>query len=420
MTDLQLGLMALGGVLVAGVFAYNKWQERAHRKVAEQMLQRPSEDILMGQSSLDLQEPTMTSLPPTEMGLDYREPAMGIPREDHVDTAPVSQPPMFAEVPTDNVAETVASKPVFEEVNTVGAVPGVMTALAQDDFPIRPEQAPGPLPETLLSPKVDCIAALETVDFVPVIQLLHAQREMTAPISKPIHWAGYNEDSRQWEFFPTGGAGEYRRIRMALQLVNRRGPVTEDDLTLFGNAVQRLSDEFMAVADMPASQSLLETAKTLDAFCAEVDLQIGVNIVSKGSAFPGTKIRGLAEAAGMVLGSDGAFTRGDDDGRVLFSMVNFETMPFAAETLRTMSTHGLTFLLDVPRVSHGERNFNHMIDLARRFADALHGTLVDDNRHPLSDSQLEQIRKEYVGKPQAAMAAYGILPGSAMAQRLFA
>ena len=41
-----------------------------------------------------------------------------------------------------------------------------------------------------------------------------------------------------------------------------------------------------------------------------------------------------------------------------------------------MSTHGLTFLLDVPRVAHGERVFNQMHDLARRFADVLRGVLV--------------------------------------------
>ena len=38
MTDLQMGLIGLGGVAVMGVLAYNKWQERKHRKMAEELL----------------------------------------------------------------------------------------------------------------------------------------------------------------------------------------------------------------------------------------------------------------------------------------------------------------------------------------------------------------------------------------------
>ena len=37
MSDLQLSLIGLGIALVGGVFAYNKWQERKHRKLAERV-----------------------------------------------------------------------------------------------------------------------------------------------------------------------------------------------------------------------------------------------------------------------------------------------------------------------------------------------------------------------------------------------
>ncbi|MDP3138355.1 MAG: cell division protein ZipA C-terminal FtsZ-binding domain-containing protein, partial [Burkholderiaceae bacterium] len=75
--------------------------------------------------------------------------------------------------------------------------------------------------------------------------------------------------------------------------------------------------------------------------------------------------------------------------------------------------------LDVPRVDHGERVFMQMTELAKRFADALQGTLVDDNRQPLSESQLDHIRREFIGKPQATMLAFGLPAGSPQAQRLF-
>ena len=84
-----------------------------------------------------------------------------------------------------------------------------------------------------------------------------------------------------------------------------------------------------------------------------------------------------------------------------------------------MTTHGLTFLLDVPRVDHGERVFVQMTELARRFAETLQGALVDDNRQPLTEAQLDHIRREFIGKPQATMAAFGLPAGSAQALRLF-
>ena len=77
------------------------------------------------------------------------------------------------------------------------------------------------------------------------------------------------------------------------------------------------------------------------------------------------------------------------------------------------------FLLDVPRVDHGERVFMQMSEIAKRFADTLQGALVDDNRQPLSDSQLDHIRREFIGKPQATMASFGLPAGSPQALRLF-
>ena len=53
------------------------------------------------------------------------------------------------------------------------------------------------------------------------------------------------------------------------------------------------------------------------------------------------------------------------------------------------------------------------------FGQATLGALVDDNRQPLSDSQLDHIRREFIGKPQATMASFGLAAGSPQALRLF-
>jgi hypothetical protein len=376
MTELQLGLIGLGAAAVIGVLAYNKWQARRHRKLAEKVLRPQHEDVLFAAAGRSEPE------------------------------APAGK--------AAGLADSERRDPVLLEP-TLGSEPPGHEFTAHDEADDAP--AP-PLPPELLDPRLEFIVVMELVEAVAAGQILHSQQETLQRLGKPVHWVGFNERSREWEPLRADSDLPVRRLRIGLQLVNRQGPVSEGDLVLFTGAMQALADELLAVADMPPSR-VLDQAAEIDRFCAAVDLEIGVNLVSSNLPFPGTKIRALAEAAGMALGVDGAFTRYDDAGRPLFSLQNYETTPFSTDTLRHLTTHGLTFILDVPRVDHGERVFMQMTELARRFADTLNGALVDDNRQPLGDSQLDHIRREFIGKPQATMVSFGLPAGSPQARRLF-
>jgi hypothetical protein len=56
MTDLQLGLLAIGGLAVVAVVVYNRWQERAARREAEQAFRSGHADVLVGD---ERREPTL-------------------------------------------------------------------------------------------------------------------------------------------------------------------------------------------------------------------------------------------------------------------------------------------------------------------------------------------------------------------------
>ncbi len=407
MTELQMGLIGLGAAAVVGVLGYNKWQEMRHRKVAEAMLKPQHDDVLLGGAPVppvnvpERSEPEMSSVV-AEVPAGRVEPILEEPA-----SAVLQQAFQGAPVASGNVSESYASSVPAASVEPVDSV--------ENDLP---EERAGTVPAVLLDPRIEFVVAMELVEPVSVVQILHSQREAIQRIAKPVHWIGYNERNREWERLNADNSHSVRRLRVGLQLVNRLGPVSEADLATFTAAMQALADELMAVADMPSSR-VLDQAAEIDRFCAAVDLEIGLNLVSRGSAFSGTKIRALAEAAGMVLGADGVFTRYDDDGRAQFHLQNYETARFSPDNVRNISTHGLTFLLDVPRVDHGERVFMQMIEIAKRFAETLQGALVDDNRQPLSDSQLDHIRREFIGKPQATMASFDLAAGSPQALRLF-
>ena len=418
MTELQMGLIGLGVAAVFGVFGYNKWQEMRQRKLAEAVLKPHHEDVLLakgGKTEPEAVPAVQVERSEPEIRIEASEPLV-----ERVE--PVFTDPTPTEV-VDDMAMAPEDTPMPEMPVIAQPAPGVppvvaKPAVSQPEADDGVEVEAGNVPDALLDPRLEFVVTMELVEPVSSFQILHSQRSALHRLNKPVHWVGFNEKKREWQRLTPDAELELRRLRVGLQLVNRLGPVAEGDLVIFTNAMQALADELMAVADMPPS-NVLDQAAEIDRFCAAVDLEIGLNLVSRGSAFPGTKIRALSEAAGMVLGADGLFTRYDDVGRAQFSLQNFESTPFSPDALRNLTTHGLTFLLDVPRVDHGERVFMQMTEVAKRFADTLQGALVDDNRQPLSDSQLDHIRREFIGKPQATMASFGLAAGSPQALRLF-
>lgn len=413
MTELQMGLIGLGATAVAVVLGYNKWQEVRQRKLAEQLLSAAHSDVLLDEADPGVADPAPAADNVVEPFLADPAAAHGLTHEERIE-------PVFS---IDPPPETVLDEPVAAPAAAPDQVP---LPRAAAPFVEPPPVAPRAIdelkdvgePQHLLSPLIDYVAAFEAVEPTPASQILAAQREALARLRKPITWVGYNEYSREWEPIVDNGQNEYRRLRVGLQLVDRRGPVSGNDLSAFHVAMQDLADQLTAIADLPARQPALDNALKLDAFCASVDIQIGINVVAQAQPFAGTKLRALAEAAGMVIDGDGRFVRCDEDGNVLYLLLNLEASGFSVDAMKTMSTHGITFLLDVPRVAHGERVFNQMVDLARRFAEVLRGTLVDDNRRPLSEVGLEPIRRQ-VGEYQAMMAAQNLPAGGSLTRRLF-
>ena len=372
MSDLQLSLIGAGIGLVAAVFAYNKWQERKHRKLAERVFRSDHPDVLLGRKQAGEQA-----------GPERIEPAVQRAEQDGTAEPAIGAAPV-AEAPAELQGVCIAAEP----------------------------------PESLADPAIDCVVRFESAETIAGPYLWQAQQQAMGKLAKPLAWCGLNERSGLWERVTAHGAADYRRLRVALQLADRRGPLTDPELTLFLNGVQRLADEFLAVADMPARNEVLTRAAEIDRFCAGVDIQIGVNVVAGGAPFAGTKLRGLAEAAGMVLREDGMFHALDDGGATLYTLSNIEAAPFAAEELKAFASHGLSFTLDVPRVAAGPRVFDRMIALAKQFAQSLGGTLVDDNRVPLGGSALDVIHDKIVEIEQR-MAAQGLIAGGPQALRLF-
>ncbi|EXI64560.1 MAG: cell division protein ZipA [Candidatus Accumulibacter adjunctus] len=402
MTDLQMGLIGLGGVAVVGVLAYNKWQEHKHRKVAEQLLGARQADVLLDEKG------SAGSSVFADVGSSGGDAG----------DSPATAPGRSSRAPQERV-EPLLRQPDVAARAAADGDDGRPEGGGDDGAPAGERRARiAAAPLCLLSPAIDYIAAIELAETVPAYLIRDAQRVVLARLGKPLHWIGFNEESHAWEPISEDGDVAYQHIRVGLQLVDRKGPLRDADLSVFHVAIQDLASELMGAVELPLREPALQVAAQLDEFCAGVDIQIGLNVVSQGQVFAGTKLRGLAESAGMVLDGDGRFVRLDEDGRLLYALLNQETQGFTGESIRSLTTHAITFLLDVPRVANGDRVLGQMVEQARRFADSLHGQLVDDNRRPVSESSIEPIRRQVV-QYQLAMAHRQLPAGGPLAERLF-
>ena len=367
MSDLQLGLLAIGVAVVAGVIAYNRWQETRVRRRTEGAFAGRHEDALLRGG------PTGAEVAPS-------------PRVPAVEPAPIDR--------------------------------AIEHTLVVDVPPAPQGEAAVPLAAAGLDPAVDYIVELDCARPVSGADLArHAQALVDEGLVRPVHWEGYDEARALWR--PLAPEVDYPRVRVGIQLTNRAGPLGEDDLVAFCGDVQEVALAIAAQADFPDTDEGLARAQDLDRFCSAVDVQIGLSVIgSESHAFSGSKLRSLAESAGMTIGRDGRFHRQAEDGSELFALSNLEPMPFHAETMKTLQTRGVTALFDVPRVSASPSAFRRVIDFAHQLEQALGGVLVDDNRKPIGQAALEAIGQQ-LESIHRTMAARGIPAGGPLALRLF-
>ena len=396
MSDLQIGLAMLGVLIVASVVGFNWLQERKFRRRGQETFSNRPEDVLLARASA----PVAPSAPDRDDLDEARiEPSM------EARTEPGFEPQFDNIVPGYEAPAAPARSAVASTIATQMAPLAATGMAAMERFEVPQSE-------------LDYIAEIRAGEFLALEKLAELPRKLPERHHR-ISFAGLSHRTKSWEPMVAGDA-RYTSARIALQLVDRTGPVSDQQLRRFGEAVMSTASEMAAIAELPEYAPALQQALALDGFCSDVDVLVGINVIANGSqVFHGTKIRALAEAAGLQLQGNGVFLYRDDHGGVLFSLENQAAeQPFLADRIRNMTTPGITFLLDVPRVHDGLRVFDAMVAMSRTFAESLDGTLVDDNRALLNDPGLDRIRAQ-LRTIYGRMNHHGIEAGSALALRLF-
>lgn len=354
MNEFQTGLVLIGAVVVVGVFAYNRWQERQATRAAEEAFRSSHPDVLIGKAE------------------DFRSPA------------------------------------------------------ASAEERVEPVMAPRSLKPQPREPEIgeDWGACDERIDYVVELRAEHPLTTALAVAS----WTGMESRFARhaslsgcidgtWGVLPQNGT--FERLRVALQLVSRKGVIGESELLEFRSEVETLASKLGTSVNAPEMRESLEAARKLDSVCAEADIQVAFHVVAlSGASFPGTKLRAAAEASGFVLDGEGRFALRDDRGRELYALCDRSGALFSGPTMKDATPSALTLSMDVPRTPDTLHTFDAMVRFGRHLASLMDGALVDDNDKPLDDRSVATIGTQLT-VVCGALKAHGISPGSGLALRLF-
>jgi FtsZ-interacting cell division protein ZipA len=477
MSDLQIVLIIIGGLIIIAVLVFNWWQERRfHQQVennfssikSDALLEEPllhTSDILDAEDNFDdidfsinhdliketptaVQEPIIEVPDQFDELASYSESSYSEPEISEVST--ISETVIAAEPQADSASATF-NGPDIKSVNHDG-----IKAIFQDAFNknLTPDsaqqsnadkvlsQAEGAKPEipaqslpAKLHAQVDLIAVLHLAAESTIGQICSTLKNDFESYDKPVFLHVQTPDLRWLLLSDVSSKPEFAdqkisKVACSLQLADRAGPVSRSILNRFQLAVESLGLDIDAQVEWQSTTDPATDAVALDAFCIDVDKTMGFHLLhGENGAFTGTKLRGLAEAQGLELTADGSFKYYDEAAKKQaslaavepapsFVMFNRDHYPFSPDMLRQSVVKGITFQLDIPHVTNCTEAYNHMVQVAKQMETGLNAQLVDDNNRPLGDVQIEKIRHQ-LKIIQATMLTRSIVPGSDVAHRLF-
>jgi FtsZ-interacting cell division protein ZipA len=355
MSEFQTGLLLIGALVILGVFAYNKWQENRARRAADETFKSDRPDVLLSGAK----------------------------------------------------ASSFASESIETRVE-----PALAPARAPSAGYRQDEEEPiAPLPHS----RIDYVIEIAAEEPVGAASLHQGWDGIERRFPQRTRLAGWLDG--QW--MAVRPDGFFDRFQIALQLVSRKGVVSESELLEFRSSVEALAAKLRFAASAPEMRDALEAARALDHVCADADIQVAFHVIADpGTAFSGTKLRAAAEAAGFVLGPDGRFTLADENGRELYVLSDRNGLLFSATTMKDATPEALTLSMDVPRAPDTQRTFDSMVRFGKSLANLLGGGLVDDNTQPLDERSVSTITMQ-LAAVRRSLEEQGIAPGSALALRLF-
>lgn len=360
MSQLQLGLLVIGAVVILGVIAYNQWT--AWRN-APRRSQPRSSTAASGEG--EPLEPSLGGVPLPDA--DRLEPVLG------------------SDTPSLSASEGTAST----EQRVV-----------------------------VLDPLIDVITPLALEHLVSGDAVLLALPGSRRVGTKPFFVEGLNAATDAWEL-PRAGQ-RYSSLQAGVQLANRMGPLNEIEFSEFVLKVQDFADALAAAPDFPEMMQEVARARELDQFASEHDAQLCFTVRAARATWSPGYVAQHAAAHGFVAGvlPGRMVLPATETGGAPVLVLQYETQAALADDPEQSALREFRLSLDVPHVPRSERAFVRMRECAKALALEMHGVVCDDSGQVLASESLDSIGAEldvlYDALDQRELSA-----GSVLARRLF-
>lgn len=366
MSNFQISLAMIGGLVLAFVVAQSAWSSRSSRpKQADQ----PEESS--GESSDALQNPQ-----------EFQE------HHAHQDK-PNNQEPALDPLGEEDFAPALL-KPVVVRRAPLDALIDVIA-------PVNLDPAEEPIAGEVV------IAALPSTRRVG---------------TKPFAIDGLNDVTQTWE--PPQAGSFYSAFQSGVQLANRSGALDDIEYSEFVIKTQAFADAIGATPEIPEMRDEVARARELDHFASQSDAQLGVNLRARNASWSPGYVHQIAAQHGFIVGQlpGRMVLPATIQGLPPVLSLTFDSQAAMSDDATQSAIRELIFHLDVPQVDRDAKPFQAMCLAAQAMAQTMDGLVTDDNGQALSTQSLQSIANEleriYTMLEQRELAA-----GSLLARRLF-
>ncbi len=409
MNSLQIGLIAIGAVVVALLFLWHWWQSRRAERLANQA--SASSDLRVAQHAATAQAPIDAPLPAR--------------------IEPIFDPLPRADWDTSLSAVRADGSPTDIAQITVSGAPATPAVLAAEPL--------APVHELRIAEFVSPPLLIERAAPAPklrsewpfderlhvhasVVQLSGAAFDaapFVAAAGRAVAWVRLFRQS-PWESYDAAHVGSVQQLVLALPLASRQGPIEAQDMDAWQFVLSELATSSGCEIHFHGFRDAPQRATELDSFLAAVDVMPDVYLVKKdGGHWTGTRLRGTLEANGFRLQSDGRFAYHEVESEaVIFHAVDGFERPFTPERLRSEAITALRFSIEPVRLTNPLVRYDSFRQSLRALSKLLDAELKSSEGDLLDDAKFATMREE-VKTAMDAIAGAGIEPGSATARSLF-
>lgn len=387
MSTLQLSLAIIGGLVLAGVVAYNAWVTRRSTPRTAREPEPVSRDLEPSLGADD--EP----LPDAAAPLERVEPVLGDP----------SAAPMAP------AADDETGVEAFDAMPDVRPPPAVVTL---NQAVLVPERRPG------LDVLIDAIAPL-ALDSVVSGEAVQAALPATRRVgSKPFAVEGMPEGGGEWE--PPRPGQRYTALQAGVQLANRSGALNEIEFSEFVMKAQAFADAVGAAPDFPDMLAEVARARELDGFASGHDAQLGFMLRARRAAWSPGYVAQHASRVGFVAGvlPGRMVLPASQPGQAPILSLAYDAQAAMADDPEQSALREVALSLEVTHVLRAEQPFARLRQAASALAEAMDGAVTDDAGQPLSTEAMDSIGADLENLYEA-LEAHDLAAGSPQARRLF-